>query len=349
MMRAAAPQGVPAAPAPRRAPELALALALMLGICLVLIATALLAGPAAPAARAALAAILTGQAHDSLDARILLALRLPRALGVAAAGASLGAAGYLLQVALRNRLAEPQILALNAGASLTMVLLTAFPIPGFGATAHAFAASLGAGAMFALVLAIAAVGRGGAEPARLIFAGVAVSALAHALTTAILILDSETLEELRFWLIGDGAAARAPLVRGALPIQAFGFALGLAVMPALGVLGLGDALARGLGARAGRARLCAITAAACLTGGAVSVVGPIGFVGLIAPMLWPRQQARPGAVSLLLMALTGAAVLLAADLAARNLLYPSELPTGALTGLVGGAAFLLLFLRRPPA
>lgn len=282
----------------------------------------------------------------SIGQRLITAVRLPRLAAVLLAGAALGATGYLLQLALRNRFGEPGILGLNAGAGLAVVALTAMPLLPMTAMTRPLIASLGAGAVFALVLLIGTAGRQGAEPVKLVFSGVAFSALANALTSAILILDEDTLDRVRFWLTGDAAGVKMAAVTAALPAALAGFVIALSVMPQMAALALGDTVARGLGAEAGRARVMALLAAALLSGAAVSLVGPIGFIGMIAPALWAGLHARPSIAALLLIALTGAALLVAADLAARQMLQPAELPTGALTGLVGAPVFLWLFARR---
>ncbi|WP_372400388.1 iron ABC transporter permease [Azospirillum sp. HJ39] len=328
--------------AARRSPWPLLPLAL--AAALALAAVHLLGGPK-PMAPATLVDLLTAYNPRNIDHRMLAMLRLPRLLAVMLAGAGLGAAGYLLQSVLRNRLGEPHILGLNAGASLTMVALTAFPALAVGPSLRPLVASLGAGALFALVLGFASAGRQGLRPVTLIFCGIAFTALANALTSVILILDEGTLEELRFWLIGDGAGARMAHVAAAAPVAAAGFALALLIAPGLAALSLGDALARGLGVSATGLRVGALCAAALMCGAAVSLVGPMGFVGLVAPVLWPGLHNRPSAAALIVVALTGAALLTAADLAATGLLRPRELPTGALTGLVGAPVFLWIFAR----
>jgi iron complex transport system permease protein len=287
--------------------------------------------------------------HD-FDQRIILALRLPRFLAVVLAGAALGAAGFVMQAALRNRLAEPHVLGLNAGASLAIVACTVFPLLTPEGFARPLIASLGAAMLFTLVLAIAHAGRGDPGPAKLLFCGIAFAALANALSSALLLLDEQSLDALRFWLIGDAAGVRLAAVVAAAPFVALGLILAALVMPQLGVLALGDEMARGLGTKARQLRILALIAAALLAGASVSLLGPVSFVGLVAPALWSSLHSRPSVGALAVMAATGAAILLAADIAATNLLrptaLPTELPTGALTGLVGAPVFLWVFARR---
>lgn len=290
-------------------------------------------------------ALLHYDSHN-FDHRVFVSLRLPRVLAMLLAGSCLAIAGYLLQVTLRNRLSDPHLLGLNAGASLAVVLVTAFPIAPMFTLVRPLVASAGAGLIFCFVLVISSAGKKGLQPLKLIFCGIAFSALAGAITSTILILDEDTLDQLRFWLIGDGAGANLNTVLISLPFAAAGLALSLLIMPQLSAMSLGDAMAKGLGASVQKVRFFSLCAAALLTGSAVSVVGPIGFVGLISASLWRGIHSRPSVSSLLLVALTGAALLMAADMAAISLFAPKELPTGALTGLVGAPVFLWIFVRR---
>jgi iron complex transport system permease protein len=284
--------------------------------------------------------------RDAFDHFVILSLRLPRAIACIVAGAALGAAGFLLQVAMRNRLAEPHVLGLNAGASLAVVLVTTHQPVGLPDILMPLAASLGAAGLFGLVLALSAVGSGRFDPVRMVFFGIALSALASALVSAILILNEDTLEQLRFWLVGDAAGVGAAAIWSTLPAVALGLVAGGLLMPQLATFSLGESISVALGASVRKTRVAALVVTALLCGSAVSLVGPIGFVGLMAPALWPRLHQRPSLGAFLLVAGSGAAILLAADILALGLLAPTELPTGALTGLAGAPVFIWLVARR---
>ncbi|WP_432459573.1 MULTISPECIES: FecCD family ABC transporter permease [unclassified Agarivorans] len=283
---------------------------------------------------------------NNFEQRVLIALRLPRVTAILLAGICLAIAGYLMQLTLANRLCEPHILGLNAGASLMVVSLTAFPIVPLIGPLRPLAASIGAAIMFSMVLTLASSGRKGLQALKLIFCGIAFSTLANAISATILLLDENTLDELRFWLVGDGASAQLSTVLAGLPFIGLAVLMSLLLLPQLNAMSLGDNMARGLGASVKLTRFFALCAAALLSGTAVSLVGPIGFVGLISPSIWRGVHARPTLQSMLLIALTGASLLLAADLAATSIISPQELPTGALTGLVGAPVFMWIFTRR---
>jgi len=332
-----------AAPAARS--RTTLRLPLWAGLVAVLAVAHLMTGPR-PLPLAELSRLAcTPPPVPDFDQFVLCQLRLPRTLGVMACGAALAAAGLVLQCLLRNRLAEPHLLGLNAGASLALVLGTlAGGVPA-GLPSVALA-SLGAAAAFLLVLLLSRLARQGDDGTALIFAGIAVSALAGAVVSAVLILDQDTLDQLRFWLMGDAAGLSVAALRPAAATMALGLALAIAALPGLRLIGLGAGVAAGLGLSRPRVAGLAIAASACLAGASVALVGPVGFVGLIAPGLVPGAHARLGLARFATVCLAGAALLLLADLVAMRALAPRELPTGALTGLAGAPVFLWLRAQR---
>lgn len=290
---------------------------------------------------------LTAFDPSDFDQRILLSLRLPRLCAALLSGAAIGLAGLLLQSLLRNPLAEPHILGFNAGASLAVVIATALPAalqP--TALARPLVAALGGAIVFSAVFALSSAGRLGLTMAKLTFCGIALSALASALVSAILILDQETLETVRFWLAGDLAGAAWPEVNAALAPAILAALATFLIAPRLDAMALGDASAIGLGIPVRTTRLIGLGAAALLSGAAVSTVGPIGFVGLIVPGLAVRLSGGRHLPALALSAVGGAALLVAADLAARSLIPSREIATGIMTALVGAPVFLAIVARR---
>lgn len=282
----------------------------------------------------------------NFDHRILTSLRLPRLEAAILCGACLGTAGLLLQSLLRNPLAEPHILGLNAGASLAVVVCAALPAA-FVPTglARPLIAALGGGLVFALVLALASTGRIGLTITKLTFCGIALSALTSALISAILILDQDTLEAMRLWLAGDLAGANRAATLAALPPVGAALLAAVMIAPRLDAMMLGDAVAIGLGVPVRSTRAIGLAATALLCGASVSIAGPIGFVGLIVPGIAHRLSGGRHLLSLALAALGGAALLLSADIAARFLLAPREIATGIMTALIGAPVFLLLVTR----
>lgn len=279
----------------------------------------------------------------NFDHNVIVRLRLIRLAAAMVTGAALGVAGVLLQSVIRNPLGEPHILGLNAGAALAVVLTSAlgFTLP-FG---RPLIAAVGAAALFMLVLTFSSSGRTGLTPMKITLCGVAMSAFASSITATVLILDEQTLLAMRTWLAGDLAGLNAEIVRSASWVAAVGFALALWLSPSLNMLALGDRMAQGLGVSLLKTRLLALLAIALLCGAAVSIAGPIGFIGLVVPQLIRRLVSVDLRVMVPLSALCGALVLLLADIAARTLFMPYELATGIVTALVGAPLFILMASR----
>lgn len=280
----------------------------------------------------------------NFDHNVIVRLRLIRLAAAMATGAALGVAGVLLQSVIRNPLGEPHILGLNAGAALAVVLTSAlgFTLP-FG---RPLIAAVGAAALFLLVLTFSSSGRTGLTPMKITLCGVAMSAFASSITATVLILDEQTLLAMRTWLAGDLAGLNVQTIHSASWAAAVGFALALWLSPSLNMLALGDRMAQGLGVSLLKTRLLALLAIALLCGAAVSIAGPIGFIGLVVPQLIRRLVSVDLRVMVPLSALCGALVLLLADIAARTLFMPYELATGIVTALVGAPLFILMASRR---
>ncbi|HCU2333085.1 TPA: iron ABC transporter permease [Klebsiella aerogenes] len=282
----------------------------------------------------------------NFDHRIIVDLRLVRLAAALLTGAALGVAGVLLQTVIRNPLGEPHILGLNAGASLAMVATSALGLSvGDFPAARPLTAACGAALLFGGVMALASAGRGGATPLRITLCGVAISAFASAVTAAILILDEQTLLAMRTWLAGDLAGLNWATLQAALVPALSGMGLALLLAPRLNVLALGDKAALGLGVNLVQTRLLGLAAIALLCGAAVAVAGPVGFIGLVVPHVVRRLITQDIRLALPLAAPVGALVLVLADIAARTLVAPQELATGAMTALVGAPLFIFIAAR----
>lgn len=279
----------------------------------------------------------------NFDHNVIINLRLLRLAAALVTGAALGVAGVLLQAVIRNPLGEPHILGLNAGAALAVVITSplGLALP-FG---RPLIAAAGAATLFLLVLTLSSAGRTGLTPMKVTLCGVALSAFASSITAAVLILDEQTLLAMRTWLAGDLAGLRWATTQHAAWVAAGGFAFSLWVAPSLNMLALGDRMAQGLGVSIVRTRILALVAIALLCGAAVSIAGPIGFIGLVVPQIIRRLVSVDLRVMVPLSACCGALVLLLADIAARTLFTPHELATGVMTALVGAPVFILMAAR----
>lgn len=290
----------------------------------------------------ALADLLAGR--DSLPALILAELRVPRAVLGATVGFSLGITGAALQGLMRNPMADPGIVGVSGAAALGAVIAFYF---GFSA---AFALALPVGGLIGAGLAtvfLLAVARSGADTATLILAGVAINALAGALTALALNLAPSPYAALEvvFWLMGSLADRSLVHVALALPFMALGWGLVLASSRAMDALTLGEDAAQSLGFSLRRTRLLVVGGTAAAVGASVAVAGAIGFVGLVVPHLMrPLVGHRPGRL-LLVSGLAGAALTLGADILVRLIPTRPELKLGVVTAIIG-APFFLALLRR---
>lgn len=277
-----------------------------------------------------------------LGADILRELRLPRVGLAAFTGAALALAGLLLQDLFRNPLVEPGLLGVSAGAGLAAVVAIGSGLGGLWLLpAAAFAGALGT---LGLVLALGQ--RLGRSSATLLLVGVAVNALAAALVQLLLSIgDTGLLRSASFWLMGSFAQADPLLLLPATAVLALVAALGWRRAPALDLWQLGDSEAGHLGLDVVRFRRETLLLASLLVALAVAQAGGIGFIGLLAPHMARRMGLALHRQLLPASLLLGALLAVAADLLARRLIAPLELPVGVLTALLGAPAFLFLFLR----
>ncbi|MBF8780286.1 FecCD family ABC transporter permease [Pseudomonas fulva] len=291
-----------------------------------------------------------GYLVDPIDQGIVWNYRLTRTLVAAACGAGLATCGVILQALLRNPLAEPYLLGLSAGASTGAVLVALLGL-GAGALSLSGGAFLGALAAFALVLLLARASGPANGNAQVILAGIAGSQLFNALT-AFLVTKSASAEQARgilFWLLGNLSGVRWPSVWLAVPVAGAGLAMCLWHRRALDAFTFGSDSAASLGIAVRRVQLLLITCAALVTAVMVSIVGAIGFVGLVIPHAL-RLLLGPGHSRLLpASALGGALFLIAADVLSRTLIPGQVIPVGVVTALIGAPVFaLILVSRRSP-
>jgi iron complex transport system permease protein len=283
---------------------------------------------------------------DNVDAQIFFVARLPRALAGAFVGGALAAAGVVLQGLLRNPLATPYTLGVSAGASLgAMVAVTFGAMLPFGGVATA---SL-AGALLAVVIvyALASARHAGLSTMVLLLAGVTLNAFFSALILFVQ-YSSDFAQAYRAirWLMGDLDVGGYLPILAALPFVIVAFAAFAWLARPLNLLSLGADAAEARGIDVVRAQRVAFLASSLATGAAVSVGGPIGFVGIIVPHLVRLFVGADHRLVLPASTFFGAAFLVACDVAARTVLAPLELPVGVITAIIGGPFFLWLLMRK---
>jgi iron complex transport system permease protein len=275
---------------------------------------------------------------------IVQEIRLPRTILGFAIGAILGLSGAALQGLLRNPLASPSLFGAPQSAAFGAVLVIAFGLADVRSYALPVAAILAA---FASVFVLLAIAGRNAGLLILILAGLAISSLAGAATALVMNLSSNpfVVLEIAFWLLGslDDRSFRHVVL--ALPFIVAGAILLWSQRNAFRALSLGEEAAQSLGVNVGRLRLAVILGTALGVGGAVAVTGTIGFIGLVAPHLMRPLIGHDPARLLLPSALTGAALLLAADIAVRIIPSSSDIKVGVLTSIIGVPFFLYLIMR----
>jgi iron complex transport system permease protein len=277
---------------------------------------------------------------------ILYQIRLPQTALIALTGMALGASGAAYQGLFRNPLADPYIIGVASGAGLGAVLAMAthWPTTLLGMVTIPAAAFIGALLTVLVVYFLARVGR--TTPiTTLILSGVAVSAFTSALTSLFMLLSTDQLHRAVAWLLGGFSLGGWQPVLASLPYLAVGIGILLALGRQLNVLQFGDDQATQLGLNVERLKMVIVVASSLVAATAVSFSGIIGFIGLVVPhlarLLWGPDYRR----LIPLATISGGAVLLAADIVARTILSPRELPVGVVTAVIG-APFFLWLLRK---
>lgn len=281
------------------------------------------------------------QFNGSTDHLVIQNVRLPRALIAGAAGASLAMAGAIMQTVTKNPLAAPGILGINAGASFFVV--SAITIFGLNGTQTlSWVAFAGAGLAAVLVFCISAAGREGMTPMKLTLAGAAIAAMFSSFTQGLLVLEDSALEQVLFWLAGSVQGRKLEVLQAVFPYLAAGWVFTLLLAKKLNVLAMGDDVARGLGLNLVLVKSLSVMVVVLLAGGTVAVAGPIGFVGIMVPHIARSWIGIDHRWLLPFSGLLGAVFLLAADISARYIIMPQEVPVGVMTAVIGVPFFIYI-------
>ena len=281
----------------------------------------------------------------STNHQIVRDLRVPRTLLGLGVGGALGLAGAMMQGVTRNPLADPGLLGVDAGAALAVVI----GIHSFGVTAltgYVWFAFAGAALASVAVYLLGSVGRGGATPVKLALAGAALTALLTSLTSSVLLVDVQTLDEFRFWAVGSLAGRDADVVAQVAPFLAAGALMALASSRPLNTLSLGDDVARSLGQHVHLARGLSAASIVLLCGAATAAAGPIGFVGLTVPHVARAICGLDYRWILPWSLVLAPTLLLGADVIGRVIARPGEVQAGIVTAFVGAPFFIALVRRR---
>ncbi|WP_425845988.1 iron ABC transporter permease [Agrococcus sp. TSP3-2-1] len=280
------------------------------------------------------------------DSAVIVESRLPRVAAAIVVGLALGAAGYAMQTITGNPLASPDTLAVNGGAGAAIALAAVFgaSLPGLGGAALAFGGGIVA------ALAVVAIGRGRGSTTQMVLVGTALALALQSVSTVAIILAEQETAGLYAWGVGRLSQNGIGTVAQLLPVVLLGIAALLLLARRLDVLSLGEEAATTIGVGVGRLRFTALVASVALAAAAVAIAGPIGFVGLAAPIVVRLLAARiPGAarhiVAIPLAALSGALLVVGSDVLLRFALggiRSMDVPTGVVTSLVGAVCIIVL-------
>jgi iron complex transport system permease protein len=285
---------------------------------------------------------------DPMYTNIVWSIRLPRVLLAGLVGASLAIAGAAFQGLLRNPLADPYTLGVSSGASVGGVVTIFFnlSIPVIGEFTLPFLSVICAFITILLVLLFAQKIERSMKVETIILTGVIFSSFLGAFISLMIALTGDELRQIMSWLLGSVSMRGWDYIKIILPFFIFGSLLLLVNANELNAMSFGEERARHLGVNVQRRKMVVLTAGSILTGAAVSVSGTIGFVGLVIPhlsrILWGPDHKHLLPLSIL----TGSGFLILADLVARTIISPTELPIGVITALIGAPVFALILIGR---
>jgi iron complex transport system permease protein len=286
---------------------------------------------------------------ENVDAQIFFIARLPRVLAGALVGSTLAAAGVVLQALLRNPLATPFTLGVSAGAALGAMIAIAFQLDVgvLGATSVPTASFFGALVGTGIVYFLATRVHGGLSTTVILLAGVTLNAFFSAIITFVqFVIDMADWYRTARWLLGNLDVSSFQPILATTPLLLFAFGMFALLPRALNLLSIGDDVASSRGVDVRRVQRIAFLSSSLATGAAVSLSGPIGFIGIVVPHLVRLLVGSDHRIVLPAATLFGAAFLILCDLLARTIMAPIELPVGIVTAMIGGPFFMWLLVRR---
>lgn len=281
---------------------------------------------------------------ESTEHIIIQSDRLPRAVIGTVIGASLAVAGALMQALTKNPLASPSTFGINQGAIFFVVVGVVFL--SISSLIHLTGiAFLGAAVAALVVYFLGSLGRNGLTPIKIVLAGAAISALFQSYTQAILVLNETGLQDVLFWLAGSISGRTLEMLLPVLPFIGSAMLVALFMGKAVNLLSTGDDIAKGMGQNVKVVKGVMGTIVVLLAGSSIAVVGSVGFIGLVIPHIARFFAGHDYRWVIPFSALLGAVLLLAADVLARILIMPQEVPIGVMTALVGGPFFVYIARR----
>ncbi len=244
-----------------------------------------------------------------------------------------------MQTLTKNPLASPGIFGINAGGAFMVVVAVTL----FGVTnlqSFTWLAFLGAGLAAVGVYVISSVGNNGLTPMKLTLAGAAITAMFSSFTQGLLVLNEAALEQVLFWLAGSVQGRSLDILSGVFPYVVAGWILALMLAGKMNILAMGEDVAKGLGLKTALIKFIALLVVVLLAGGSVAIAGPIGFIGIVIPHLARKIIGVDHRWLIPYSGLLGAILLLAADIGARYIIMPQEVPVGVMTAIIGAPFFV---------
>ncbi|WP_025028697.1 FecCD family ABC transporter permease [Caldalkalibacillus mannanilyticus] len=277
----------------------------------------------------------------SIEHMIIFTERLPRAVIAMVVGASLAVAGALMQALTRNPLASPSVLGINAGAIFFVVFAIVFL--SISSLLHLMWFSfLGAALSAISVYFLGSMGRDGITPIKMVLAGTAISALFVSFTQAMLVLNETGLQDVLFWLAGSVSGRTLDMLLPVIPFMLVAGFVSLFMGRAINLLMTGDDIAKGMGQNTALVKAVMGVMIVLLAGSSVAVVGAVGFIGLVVPHIARAFVGNDYRWLIPYSAVLGAVLLLSADVVARLVIMPQEIPIGVMTAFIGGPFFVYI-------
>lgn len=272
---------------------------------------------------------------------VIETVRLPRALIAAAVGSSLAISGVLMQTLTKNPLASPGIFGVNAGAGFAVVVaVTLFSVSNL--QAFAWISFLGAAIAAISVYIIGSAGRDGLTPMKLTLAGAAMSAMFASFTQGFLVINEAAFEQVLFWLAGSVEGRKMEILTNVLPYLLVGWVGSVFIASKMNVLSMGEDVAKGLGVNTGFLKIIIAIIVILLAGGSVAIAGPIGFIGIVIPHLTRFIVGIDHRWLIPFSGALGGVLLLVADILARYIIMPQEIPVGVMTAIIGTPFFIYI-------
>jgi len=285
--------------------------------------------------------VITNYDPNNTEHMVIATSRLTRAVIAVVVGMTFAVAGVLVQALTRNPLAAPDLIGVNAGAIFFIVVaITWLNLQSLDQ--YMWFAFLGAAISGAAVFFLSSIGRDGLTPIKIIIAGTALSALFVSFTQGLLVIDEQSLQTVLFWISGSIAGRDMTLLTSVLPFLLAALVVSLFIGKSMNVFSSGDDIAKSVGQNVGLLKIVLGVLIIVLAGGSVAVVGSVGFVGLIVPHIAKRLVGTDYRWVLPYGALIGSCLLLTADISARFIIIPQEMPIGVMTAMIGGPFFVYL-------